>query len=104
MIADLSNGDFTSVSPGGVLAALLSQFLYGIRDNIPIMVQVLVILLIMSVLKQLSSSLGNNTQSVSNAAYYVGYIIICGLIVSIVFNIFSMAGMWYNPSPHSPNI
>ena len=90
MVANLANGDFTSVSPGGVLAAVMSQFLYGIRDNIPIMVQVLVILLIMSILKQLSSNLGNNTQSVSNAAYYVGYIIICGLIVSIIFNIFSM--------------
>jgi stage III sporulation protein AE len=89
MIADLSNGDFTSVSPGGVLAAVLGQFLYGIRDNIPIMVQILAILLIMSILKQMTDNLGNNTQSVSSAAYYVGYIIICSLIVSIVFSIFN---------------
>src|SRR5664279_4712136 len=53
------------------------------------MVQVLAILLIMSVLKQLNTTLGQNADSVSSAAHYVGYIIICGLIVSIVSNVFN---------------
>ena len=90
MVSALSNGDFSSISAGEVLSTIFSMFLSGVRDNIPIIVQVLVILLIMSVLKQLSSNLGNSSQSVSSAAYYVGYIIICGLIVSIIFNIFNM--------------
>lgn len=88
MVYALSNGDFSSLSPGTVLAAVFGQILSGVRENIPVMVQILVILLVMSVLTQLNSNLGGG-QSVSGAARYVGYIIVCGLIISIVVNIFN---------------
>ncbi len=87
MVYDLSNGDFSSLSPGGVLAAVFGQILSGVRNNIPVMVQILVILLVMSVLTQLNTLGGG--QSVSGTARYVGYIIVCGLIISIVFSIFN---------------
>jgi stage III sporulation protein AE len=90
MVYDFTSGDFSSLSAGDMLSAVFGQLFSGIRDNIPVLVQVLVILLILSVLKQLSSNLMSGTQSVSGAAYYVGYIIVCGLIVSIVYNIFGM--------------
>ena len=38
----LANGDFSSLSPGTVLQALLAQLFAGVRDNIPVMVQILV--------------------------------------------------------------
>ncbi|MEI6101068.1 MAG: stage III sporulation protein AE, partial [Eubacteriales bacterium] len=75
--------------PGGVLAAVFGMLITGVRNNIPVMVQILVILLIMSILKQLNTNLGGSGQTVSGTAQYVGYIIICGLIISIVYSIFN---------------
>lgn len=90
MVYSLAQGDFSSVSPGAVLQAVFSQMLYGVRDNIPVMAQILAILLIMSILNQLNTNLGGG-DSVSGVSQYVGYIIVCGLIVSIVYGIFNSA-------------